>query len=57
VAEVREAVPLVGSAHAASDHAQAAAVAGRGLGFWAIEGDREAQGGRGTQTDGSMGAS
>jgi hypothetical protein len=54
---VREVVPLVGSAHAASDHAQAAAVAGRGLGFWAIEGDREAQGGRGTQTDGSMGAS
>jgi hypothetical protein len=25
------------------DHARAAAVAGRGLGFWAIEGEREAQ--------------
>jgi hypothetical protein len=30
---VREAAPSVGSAHAASDHARAAAVAGRGIGF------------------------
>jgi hypothetical protein len=30
---------------------------GARLGFWAIEGEREAQGGRGTQTDGSTGAS